>query len=155
MGIRWGIILFAFSLALPAHTGWSLEKSYAQISSQQFNRLLPGKTIKGEYRYLRERTQTFNFKEAHYADGTTLYTEGKMRERGQWYTLGDYKICYKYPSSPLLSGTHCFWVYKSERCYYGYSISSMSYRGVPRNYDDWSARWIIEGDGGSCDVPVG
>ncbi len=134
------------------------EKKYTPLSAKQLKTLLPGNTITGEYRQMRERTKTYNFTEKHHADGTTDYTEGPIKAKGLWYTLtsrgGNDKICYKYPNDenmgPQIS---CFWVYKQDTCYYGYGIGNMTLKG-PRNYDDWSARWIVKGSGGSCDAPI-
>lgn len=130
--------------------------SYEPLTAAQMNKLLPGNTIKGEYRYLRERTKTFNFREAHHDDGTTSYIEGPVKETGRWYTLGDRKICYKYPDNPQM-GISCFWVYENteskSQCYYGYGVANMTLKG-PRNYDNWTARWVIEGSGGTCNEPI-
>jgi len=130
--------------------------NYQPLTSEQMRKLLPGKTIKGEYRFLRERTKTFNFRESHYADGKTTYIEGPIREIGRWYTLGNQKICYKYPDNPAMM-TSCFWVYENidseSKCYYGYGIANMTLKG-PRNYENWTARWVIEGSGGTCNEPV-
>ena len=126
------------------------------LSAEDMKALLPGKTIKGEYRYLRRRTQTFNFRETHFEEGTTAYIEGELKISGRWYTLGERKICYKYPDDPEM-GISCFWVYKSNDgsgdCYYGYGLESMTING-PRRFEDWSARWVVEGNGGSCREPV-
>ena len=116
---------------------------------------MPGKTIKGEYRFLRERSETFNFSESHKADGTTNYIEGAIDVNGIWYTLGENKICYDYPENPGM-GPSCFWVYKSaepENCYYGFGLANMTLSG-PGDFNNWTARWIIEGSGGSCEAPV-
>lgn len=132
----------------------SAKKKYTPLTSKQFKKMLPGNTISGEYRQMRERTKTYNFSEKHHKNGTTDYTEGPITAKGVWYTLGTYKICYKYPNDenmgPQIS---CFWVYKQDTCFYGYSIGNMTLKG-PRSYDDWSARWIVKGSGGSCDAPV-
>ncbi len=143
------------SLAQETHSKTpDAKKTYEQLSRNEYVKLLPGKTIKGEYRFMRERTKTFNFAEEHFADGTTNYREGTLNEKGVWYPLGKQKICYKYPDSPAMGGnTNCFWVYESEKCYYGYSISEMTLKG-PRDYNDWVARWVMKGTGGSCDTPV-
>lgn len=130
--------------------------NYQPLTSEKMNEILPGKTIKGEYRFLRQRTKTFNFRESHYDDGKTSYIEGEIREIGRWYTLGEQKICYKYPDNPAM-GISCFWVYENvdseSKCYYGYGIEGMTLKG-PRNFDNWTARWVIEGSGGSCNEPV-
>ncbi len=99
---------------------------------------------------MRERTKTYNFSEYHHKNGSTRYTEGKIKSNGLWYVLGERKICYKYPDSPEMGDyISCFWVYRSEGCYYGYSLEQMGLKG-PRNYDDWIARWVLEGSGASC-----
>ena len=129
------------------------QDDYHALTQKEYKALLGGKTIKGEYRFARKRTQTFLFEERHNQDGTTDYKEGPLRSKGLWFTLGTHKICYKYPNDKDILGTSCFWVYLSKGCYYGYSLSEMSLMG-PRDFDDWSARWIVKGDGGSCNIPM-
>lgn len=130
------------------------EADYTPLTKSQYEKLLPGHTINGEYRFMRARTKTFSFTELHHADGTTDYTEGGRTTKGIWYTLGQQKVCYKYPGNVEMGGgISCFWVYKSEDCYYGYNIGQMGLNG-PRSYNDWVARWIIDGSGGSCAAPV-
>ena len=150
-----GLALSLALLAAPTFADEKAEeKTYDPLTHNTYKKLLPGKTIKGEYRRMRERTKTFNFTEEHFADGTTNYREGTLNEKGVWYPLGAQKICYKYPNSPNMGGyTNCFWVYESEKCYYGYSINQMTLKG-PRDYNNWVARWVIKGTGGSCDTPV-
>ena len=144
---------FAHASAQESDKSQENNDAYRQLGKQDYDDLLPGKTIKGEYRFMRARTKTFRFEEHHNANGTTDYTEGPIRSKGIWFTLGEHKVCYKYPDDNTLSGTSCFWVYKADKCYYGYGLNSMTLRG-PRDFNDWSARWIIKGDGGSCDTPV-
>ena len=105
------------------------------------------------------RTDTFNFSETHNADGTTLYKEGPLSEPGIWYTLkapagstAGGKVCYKY-IGPQMSGTHCFWVYEEDGCYYGYGRNNITLDG-PRSFNDWTARWIIKGSGKTCATPL-
>ena len=130
-------------------------KTFKPLTAERFKEMLPGKTLLGEYRQLRERSNTFNFSEKHYADGTTDYQEGELREKGVWYTLGDNKICYKYPESKIMGGyVSCFWVYEDSKCFYGYGLNEMTLNG-PRNFNDWTARWVIKGEGGTCDEAVG
>lgn len=130
-------------------------REYTPMMKDRYEKLLTGKTIKGEYRFLRELTKTYDFSETHNADGTTDYREGQVRSKGIWYVLGTQKICYKYPNDKNMGGnTSCFWVYKSEECYYGYSLRQMTLKG-PRNYDNWVARWILSGSGGSCAAATG
>lgn len=131
------------------------EPEYTPMMKESYEKLLTGKTITGEYRFLRELTKTYDFSETHNADGTTDYTEGQIRSKGIWYVLGEQKICYKYPNDENMGGrTSCFWVYKSEDCYYGYSLNQMTLNG-PRNYDNWGARWVLKGSGGSCAAATG
>lgn len=129
-------------------------KKYVPITAKQFQTMLPGNTITGEYRQMRERTKTYNFSETHYKDGTTDYFEGSIKAKGVWYTLGKQKICYKYPDDENMgSAISCFWVYKQDTCYYGYGIGAMTLKG-PRKFEDWSARWVVKGSGGTCDAPI-
>ena len=141
-------------LVFVPHIATALNKDYAPITAEQLKQLLTGNTITGEYRFMRERTKTYNFSELHHPDGTTDYEEGPVKSKGVWYTLGKHKICYKYPNDPNMdTGISCFWVYKQDTCYYSYTRDAMSLKG-PRRFEDWGARWIIKGSGGSCDEPV-
>lgn len=151
MRISIPILMLCLIFTPLAHAGAS---GYKALKKEDYEGLLPGATIKGEYRYLRERTQTFNFEEDHFADGTTKYREGSLRANGIWYTVGKRKICYTYPGSEILSGVHCFWVFTQDGCYYIYNFTNMTLDQTPRRYQDWVARWIIKGDSGSCDAPV-
>jgi len=151
-------ILIIILLVLASSAAYAEEnagnKKYTPITAKQFQKMLPEKTITGEYRQMRARTKTYNFSEIHHKDGTTDYSEGPIKSKGVWYTLGKQKICYKYPNDENMDqGTSCFWVYKQDTCFYGYSIGAMTLSG-PRRYEDWSARWIIKGSGGTCDAPV-
>lgn len=146
------IIFCSVLYAVVAHA--EDEPDYVPLTKSQYEELLSGHMIKGEYRFMRERTKTFSFTELHHADGTTDYTEGRLTIKGIWYTLGKQKVCYKYPAGVEIGGgISCFWVYKSEDCYYGYNIGQMGLNG-PRDYNDWVARWILDGSGGSCAAPV-
>jgi len=146
-------VLFLASL-VPYGAPQAKENAYTPITTEQLKTMLRGNTITGEYRFMRERTKTYNFSEHHHADGTTDYVEGPVKAKGVWYTLGQHKICYKYPNDPNMgNGTSCFWVYKQDTCYYGYGIDAMSLKG-PRRFEDWGARWIVKGSGGTCDEPV-
>jgi len=148
------IIIVMLLLALFPSIASAVEKTYAPIPGEKIKQLLTGKTIVGEYRFMRERTKTYNFSEVHHKDGSTDYVEGPITSKGVWYTLGTHKICYKYPDDPNMgAGISCFWVYKQDTCYYSYGRDAMSLKG-PRAFEDWSARWIIKGSGGSCDEPV-
>ena len=130
------------------------QNAYEAMTAEKFKKLLPGKTLLGEYRYMRERSKTYNFRETHHANGTTDYIEGPIKSKGKWYTLSTHKICYTYPDDPDMGGNiSCFWVYNNDGCYYGYSRREMTLKG-PRSYNDWSARWIIKGSGKSCDAAV-
>ncbi len=149
------MIVLYFCTAITASAGEADNaKQYAPITAPQFQILLPGNTIIGEYRQMRERTKTYNFSEKHNKDGTTDYFEGSLKSKGVWYTLGKQKICYKYPNDENMgAGISCFWVYKQDTCYYGYGIAAMTLNG-PRRFEDWSARWILKGSGGTCDAPI-
>lgn len=129
-------------------------EQYHPLMKADIQALLPGKTIVGEYKFLRGDAQTYDFTEKHFADGTTHYTDDKAKAIGVWYTLGDRKVCYRYLESEAM-GTQisCFWIYQLEKCYYGYSAAQMTLSG-PTNYDDWIARWIIKGTGGQCAAPT-
>ena len=151
-------LIVLFLTVLIARSGRPAEKdkkTFTPVSAQEFHKLLPGKTLIGEYRFLRERSKTFNFSETHYGNGTTDYREGPIRSKGIWYTLGKNKICYKYPDDPDMGHEiSCFWVYDQNGCYYGYGFDSMTLNG-PKRFEDWTARWVVKGSGKSCDEVVG
>ena len=148
------VIMLTFTAGTANANETSDSKKYAPITAEQFQKMLPGNTITGEYRQMRERTKTYNFSESHHKDGTTDYAEGPIRAKGVWYTLGKQKICYRYPNDANMGdGISCFWVYKQDTCYYGYGIGAMTLKG-PRRFEDWSARWVVKGSGGTCDAPI-
>ena len=96
------------------------------------------------------------FAEHHNSNGTTDYKEpGVPTAAGQWSLEGDDKICYKYPGIDELNGTHCFFVfYGGNGCYYNFGRRAMSPSG-PRNWDAWTSRFVIKGEGGTCGAWVG
>lgn len=151
LGLGLGLALGLMVLALPGDA--KDQPAYKPLTHDEYLELLPGKTIKGEYRFMRQRTKTYQFQETHNADGTTDYKEGPIRSKGIWYPLGKQKICYKYPGDPNMSGTSCWFVYNDDGCFYGYNISQMTLKG-PRYFDNWGARWVIVGSGGTCDASV-
>ena len=128
---------------------------FPKLTSEELHKVLDGNTIVGYARNSVGDSTPYFFSEEHFSGGTALFiaTSFNFEEKGVWYTLGHNKVCYKYPSSKDYPGATCIWVYESKGCYYTYGLKSMTING-PKNYDDWSGRWIIEGSGKSCAAPV-
>jgi hypothetical protein len=127
--------------------------SYTQMLGEELNAVFNETTMVGEYRTYRTLTETFDYSEFHFADGSTDYTEGKRTEKGIWSLVGEDKICYRYPGSEYYNQTYCFFVYESEGCFYKYSLVNMTLRG-PRSWDAWSSRAIRKGSGATCAAPT-
>lgn len=125
------------------------------IKGQELHRLFMGKTAIGEYHSANGGIKNDRFTELHKPDGHTDYIElGQRTENGLWWLVGDNRICYRYPGNEVFNRTYCFFVFKREDCYYNYSFGAMGLKG-PRNADWWTSRFVIKGDGGSCNAPVG
>jgi len=150
-----GVIL-AVLLALLAQTVQAGTKpGLEQIKDAALITLLTDKTVISEYKDGDGGIKDFRFTEHHLKDGTTDYTElGHPVEKGLWNIIGGDKVCYKYPGNKVFTQTYCFFVYKIEDCYYNYHSRAMGLNG-PRNTDWWTSRFIIKGEGGSCDAAVG
>ena len=128
---------------------------FTKLTSEEIHKVLDKNTIVGHARNSVGNTSPYTFSEEHFSDGTVLVIAPKFnfKEKGVWYTLGDNKVCYKYPSSNDYPSATCIWVYEAKGCYYTYGLKRMTVSG-PKDYDDWSGRWIIEGSGKSCAAPV-
>ncbi len=147
------IVVLLTLLAQAAHAG--TKPDFKQIKGAALTALLTDKTVVSEYKDSAGGIKDFRFTEHHFKDGTTDYIElGHMAEKGLWNIIGGDKVCYKYPGNKVFTGTYCFFVYKIEDCYYNYHRRAMGLNG-PRNQDWWTSRFIIKGEGGSCDAAVG
>ncbi len=148
-------VIFCLSMLLPvlAHAG--TKPGLEQIKGDALIALLTDKTVISEYKDGDGGIKDYRFTEHHFKDGTTDYIElGHAAEKGLWNIIGGDKVCYKYPGNKIFTGTYCFFVYKIEDCYYNYHRRAMGLNG-PRNTDWWTSRFIIKGEGGSCDEVVG
>lgn len=141
----------ALSVQQPAFANNS--SGYTQMLGDDLKAVFNETMMVGEYRAYRDETETNNYTEFHFEDGSTDYKEGPQRERGVWTLVGPDKVCYKYPNSTSYTQTYCFFVYESEGCYYKYSLAAMGLNG-PRNYDYWSSRAVRKGSGKSCAAPI-
>lgn len=120
--------------------------------NEELRAVFAGKTHKGVYKDVRERTGSSTFTETTHADGTTDYQEGAMKLKGRWITAGD-TICYKY-DDPVNPGPHCFKIYEVGTCLYGYNPRATTSRGpIDPNY--WSVKSLREGDISTCDDLLG
>ena len=129
-------------------------RQFKQLKGEALRAVFSGALMTGEYRDYREQTKTFRYTELHRANGTTDYKEGKtLTMPGIWTIVGSDKICYKYPKSGAPKRTHCFFVFAHDKCYYKYGLWQMTLRG-PRDWDIWTSRALVKGDGGSCAAPL-
>ncbi len=147
----WALLVLAL---LPGLALANKNSGAAQMKGEALRAIFDQTMMIGEYREFRDITRTYNYTEFHYTDGTTDYIEGRKHEKGVWKIIGDDKICYKYPKSKYYTGTYCFFVFKSDGCYYQFAPRNMSLHG-PRNWNKWSSRAIRKGSGGTCAEPVG
>ena len=128
---------------------------YQQITGARLLNLFTDKTVVSEYHDTEGGIKDFRFTEHHFKDGTTDYIErGQKTEKGRWKIIGKQKICYTYPGNETFNETYCFFVFKEGECYYNYGLAAMTLHG-PKNRDWWTSRFIIKGEGGSCDAAVG
>lgn len=144
-------ILVFFGLASAASADSIVENK--QMKGDSLKAVFNETTMIGEYRAYRVKTETYNYTEFHYEDGSTDYVEGGRTEKGVWTLVGDDKICYRYPGSEYYSQTYCFFVFNVNGCYYKFSLAQMTLRG-PRNWNRWSSRAIRKGSGKSCAAPI-
>jgi hypothetical protein len=120
-----------------------------QITGQALRDVFTDNTVISEYQSIRG-IKHYQFSEHHNPDGTTDYVElGETGEPGLWKLVGDDKICYRYPGNRRFPDTYCFVVYKIDTCYYNFGTQDMTMRG-PRNWDAWTSRFVVKGDGGVC-----
>lgn len=141
----------AIIMAAPARA--ENETGFKQMLGDDLRAVFNETMMIGEYRAYRDNTQTNNYTEYHFKDGSTDYKEGPQKERGVWTLVGADKICYRYPDSDFYKQTYCFFVYESEGCYYKYSRQVMGLNG-PKNYGYWSSRAVRKGSGQTCAAPI-
>lgn len=127
--------------------------AHKHLKGQTLREVFSDTMMVGEYRTQRGDTNTFNYTEYHFKNGTSDYKEGALHDTGLWNIVGKDKICYKYPKSKTYTRTYCFFVYEANGCYYKYSVYNMGLNG-PRSWDAWSSRAIRKGSGGSCAAPA-
>lgn len=150
----WRHIALAATMFVAANAS-ATDAAYQQITGEHLQSLFSNKTVVSEYKNMDGGIKDFRFTEHHFKDGTTDYIErGQKPEKGSWKIIGKQKICYTYPGNETFDGTYCFFVFKEGECYYNYGINAMTLRGL-KNRDWWTSRFIIKGEGGSCDAAVG
>ena len=154
MRIWIGLVLAFLVCFAPNALAAGDDSHFRQIKGKTLKNLFIDKTVIAEYQDINGGIKNYRFTEHHNADGTTDYIEaGEKTEKGLWKIIGQDKICYKYPGNQVFTKTYCFFVYKDETCYYNYGVGSMTLKG-PKNRDWWTSRFIIKGQGGSCEVPT-
>ena len=107
-----------------------------------------GTTMDGVYKQPRERSGTNLFTETFNADGTTVYREGKIHDKGAWI-IAKNTICFSY-EGPMAGGYSCFKVFKAGTCYYSYAPSQIV-DDMPIDNNRWSVKTVIRGDVSTCD----
>ena len=98
-----------------------------KLDKSALRTVFSGVTHKGQYRFLREATNTFAFVETTHEDGTLIHRQGQETLSGIWNIVED-QICYTYDR--IWTYPVCFNIYKSGTCYYHLLRSS---DGQPRN----------------------
>lgn len=147
------ILLSLFILASPAHAQFVMEgaEDMSLLSGEALRKAFSGKTHYGTYKESREETGTNTFTEVMSDDGRTNYREGNMKLTGYWDILVDDVMCFEYDNFP---GRHCFRMYQSGTCIYGYNPRDTSALG-PINANAWSVKSIRKGDISTCDDLIG
>lgn len=147
------ILLSLFILTSPAHAQFVMEgaEDMSLLSGETLRKAFSGKTHYGTYKESREETGTNTFTEVMSDDGRTNYREGNMKLTGYWDILVDDVMCFEYDNFP---GRHCFRMYQSGTCIYGYNPRDTSALG-PINANAWSVKSIRKGDISTCDDLIG
>ncbi|WP_017931177.1 hypothetical protein [Robiginitomaculum antarcticum] len=147
------LILTACLFAMPASAQYTLNgaEDMTLLSGKQLREAFAGKTHYGTYKDAREETGTDSFTEKMGVDGRTDYREGPMRLKGYWDILVDDVMCFEYENFP---GRHCFRMYRSGTCIYGYNPRDTTALG-PVNANAWSVKSIRKGDVSTCDDLIG
>lgn len=110
-----------------------------------------GKTHEGFYSYNSVRTGEQAYDETYNADGTLNYNEGMFTDTGTWW-VDRHQLCHSYSYDPP-EMTHCFYIYRKDRCYYFYS-SYLKTTGLPIHARQWNNRSIIHGESKTCELPI-
>lgn len=147
------ILLSLAALALPAQAQFVMEgaEDMSLLSGEALRKAFAGKTHYGTYKESREETGTNNFTEVMSNDGRTQYREGNMKLTGYWDIMVQDVMCFEYDNFP---GRHCFRMYQSGTCIYGYSPRDTTAFG-PVNANAWSVKSIRKGDISTCDDLIG
>lgn len=147
------LILCIMAFALPASAQYRLKgaEDMRLLSGDALREAFAGKTHYGTYKEAREETGTTTFTEVMSVDGQTQYREGAMRLKGSWDIEVDDVMCFEYINFP---GRHCFRMYQSGTCIYGYTPRDTTAFG-PVNANAWNVKSVRKGDVSTCDDFVG
>lgn len=151
--VFWVLFSATFMVDAPAIAQSSFEnpEDLKLLQDEELRAAFADKTHYGTYKQFREETGTSQYTEHTKGDGSTLYTEGEMKLKGQWRSSGD-RICYRYDEE--IAGVHCFVIFELGTCLYGYSPNNVTPAGpIDPNY--WNAKSIRKGDVSTCDDLLG
>jgi len=121
------------------------------LSGDALHDAFAGKTHYGTSKETRQESGTNTFTEIMDENGRTLYREGKMKLEGYWDILVKDIMCFEYDNFP---GRHCFRMYQSGTCIYGYNPIDTTALG-PINANAWAVKSIRKGDVSTCDDLIG
>jgi hypothetical protein len=148
------MIRAGFSLALCAFlfcsvaAAQSMPDTVEPVLGQDLFKAFNGQTMDGIYKGARETSGTNKFTETFNTDGSTIYKEGPIKDKGRWAVTGK-SVCFRY-LGPLAGGISCFRVFKSGTCYYSYAPGNViGDRPIDTNL--WSVKTILRGDVSTCD----
>lgn len=104
----------------------------------------------GAYNFSEDGKPQRTYKEKHFEDSKSIYTENGHAVDGMW-TINRNLLCYAYPGQAMEGG--CFRVYKLGNCYYYYDDMIPEY-GLEYDRDYWTARSVKAGDEANCEAMV-
>jgi hypothetical protein len=151
MRSRYWISLICLALAMPVTGAAQNTDEMTLLTGNDLRAAFAGRTHFGTYKEYRELTGTNQFTEKMSADGTTDYKEGEMRLTGRWNIVNDDNMCFLYDDFP---GLHCFMMFQSGTCIYGYNPDWVS-GDRPLRGNAWTVKSVRNGDVSTCDDLIG
>ncbi|NNE56916.1 MAG: hypothetical protein HKN36_02310 [Hellea sp.] len=115
---------------------------FSQLKGEAIMDAYLNKTMEGVYASYAEDIANDiapdTFTEYHYDNATSDYEHRSVY--GSFKTMGVYtvrkdQLCYSYNAPGKVVGRYCFYVFKSDNCYYHFSADSP----VPKNEEDFEA----------------
>lgn len=147
------VSLYAF--AEPEKTETDNNFGFQQLIGEEMLQAYENKTMEGIYNsYAYEIANNIppeTFTETHHDNATSTYTH-----RGESYftTTGVYTVkreqmCYFYNDPPTIVGRYCFYVYRSDNCYYHFSADEPKPTSR-EDFENWTSMAYRREDANNC-----